>query len=92
MPEQADAFQKALREAGVRKYDWYPMIRGRLVAVNGRAVTPDDFTDDRAKRLVDREFNLSNASTRPRTTRWSPGAGPTARPARSASRRASPRR
>jgi putative ABC transport system permease protein len=65
MPEQADAFQKALREAGVRKYDWYPMIRGRLVAVNGRAVTPDDFTEDRAKRLVDREFNLSNASTRP---------------------------
>jgi putative ABC transport system permease protein len=56
-------------------YDWYPMIRGRLVAVNGRAVTPDDFTEDRAKRLVDREFNLSNAATRPRTTRWWPGAG-----------------
>jgi putative ABC transport system permease protein len=69
MPEQADAFQKALREAGVRKYDWYPMIRGRLVAVNGRAVTPDDFTEDRAKRLVDREFNLSQRGQPPRAQR-----------------------
>jgi putative ABC transport system permease protein len=48
-----------LAQAGVARYDWYPMIRGRLVAVNGRAVTPDDYVDDRAKRLVDREFNVS---------------------------------
>ncbi len=65
MPEQADAFRKALSVAGVQRYDWYPMIRGRLVAVNDRPVTPDDFTDDRAKRLVDREFNLSNSAIRP---------------------------
>ena len=51
--------------AGVQRYDWYPMFRGRLVAVNGRAVTPDDFTEDRAKRLVDREFNLSYAAQQP---------------------------
>lgn len=36
-----------------------PMIRGRLVAVNGRPVGPDDYTEDRARRLVDRDFNLS---------------------------------
>jgi putative ABC transport system permease protein len=65
MPEQADAFQKALRDAGVGNYDWFPMIRGRLVAVNDKSVTPDDYTDDRAKRMVDREFNLSNSATRP---------------------------
>jgi putative ABC transport system permease protein len=64
-PEQGEAFQKALRDGGVSKFDWYPMIRGRLVAVNGKAITPDDFTDDRAKRLVDREFNLSNSSDMP---------------------------
>ncbi|MES2972430.1 MAG: FtsX-like permease family protein [Pseudomonadota bacterium] len=65
MPEQGDAFRKALQDGGVRKYDWYPMIRGRLVSVNGRAVSPDDYTDDRAKRLVDREFNLSNSAAKP---------------------------
>ena len=64
-PEQGDAFKKALVDGGVKKFDWYPMIRGRLVAVNNKPVTPDDFTDDRAKRLVDREFNLSNAAKQP---------------------------
>ena len=64
-PEQGDAFKKALTDGGVTKFDWYPMIRGRLVAVNGKPVAPDDFTDDRAKRLVDREFNLSNAAQQP---------------------------
>ena len=65
MPEQGDAFLKNLRDAGVGKLDWYPMIRGRLVQVNGRDVTPDDYTDERAKRLVDREFNLSHAAAQP---------------------------
>jgi putative ABC transport system permease protein len=65
MPEQGEDFQAALRAAGVSKYDWFPMIRGRLVAINGRTVTPDDYKDDRAKRLVDREFNLSHAAKQP---------------------------
>ena len=64
-PEQGTAFQQALRDGGVKKFDWYPMIRGRLVAVNGKPVTPDDFEDERAKRLVDREFNLSNSAQQP---------------------------
>lgn len=59
MPDQAEAFQAALRKAGVQRYDWYPMVRGRLVGVNGRAVSPEQYADDRARRLVDREFNLS---------------------------------
>jgi putative ABC transport system permease protein len=65
MPEQGDAFVKALQDGGVSKFDWYPMIRGRLVAVNGKTVTPDDYIDDRAKRLVDREFNLSHSKVKP---------------------------
>ena len=65
MPEQASGFVDALHGAGVAKMDWYPMIRGRLVAVNGRAVSSDDYTDERARRLVDREFNLSHSATRP---------------------------
>ena len=77
-PEQGEAFQKALRDGGVKKFDWFPMIRGRLIAVNGKNVTPDDFTDERAKRLVDREFNLSNSLEEPDHNqtvagRWTPG-------------------
>jgi len=65
MPDQSEAFVQQLRSAGVRNLDWYPMFRGRLVAVNGKPVTPDDYTDDRARRLVDREFNLSYAPEQP---------------------------
>ena len=65
MPEQAQPFQTALRDAGVEKFDWYPMIRGRLVAVNGRSVSAQDYEDDRARRLVEREFNISNSAVLP---------------------------
>jgi putative ABC transport system permease protein len=64
-PEQAEAFRAALARAGVQRYDWYPMIRGRLVTVNGKAVNPDDYAADRAKRLVEREFNLSHSAALP---------------------------
>jgi putative ABC transport system permease protein len=64
-PDQTQAFQAALKQSGVKGYDWYPMIRGRLVAINGNAVSPLDYTDDRAKRLVDREFNLSARAAKP---------------------------
>ena len=59
-PEQGDAFRETLKAAGIAKYDWYPMIRGRLVAINNRPVTPATFDEERAKRLVEREFNVSH--------------------------------
>ena len=65
MPEQGDAFRQALREGGVQRFDWYPMIRGRLVAINGKPVAAQDYADERARRLVEREFNLSNSSRQP---------------------------
>ena len=64
-PEQTQAFQSTLKQTGVQNYDWYPMIRGRLVAINGKTVSPQDYTDERAKRLVDREFNLSSRAAKP---------------------------
>lgn len=64
-PEQGPAFRQALAAAGVSSYDWYPMIRGRLVAVNDVAVTPESFDESRAQRLVEREFNLSHAAQLP---------------------------
>ncbi|MDI9331673.1 MAG: FtsX-like permease family protein [Alphaproteobacteria bacterium] len=64
-PDQGAEFERQLRQAGVQGYDWYPMIRGRLVEVNGRSVGPEQYQDERAKRLVDREFNLSHSAALP---------------------------
>ena len=64
-PEQATDFLASLNKAGVQSPDWFPMIRGRLVAINGREVGPTDFEADRAKRLIDREINLSHSATLP---------------------------
>jgi len=77
-PDQAEAFQHTLQAAGVRRYDWYPMIRGRLVAVNGQPIGPGSYREERAQNLVEREFNLSNAEQQPphnlvTAGRWTPG-------------------
>ena len=64
-PDQAEDFQATLRDAGITQFDWYPMIRGRLVAINGETITPERFQDERAQRLVDREFNLSHSAQAP---------------------------
>jgi putative ABC transport system permease protein len=61
-PDQVELFQARLREAGVSAYDWYPMTRARLVAINGQAVKGERFHEDRARRLIEREFNLSFAA------------------------------
>ena len=64
-PTQAEPFLQTLREAGVNKLDMFPMIRARLVAVNDVTVTPDSYTEERAQRLVDREFNVSFSADQP---------------------------
>jgi putative ABC transport system permease protein len=76
-PEQGQAFRDALAAAGVQRYDWFPMIRGRLVSVNGQPVVPQAFADARAQRQVEREFNLSHSASLPghnsvSAGRWTP--------------------
>lgn len=57
-PDQVPAVQRFLEKSGIRA-DISPMVRGRLMTLNGREVGVADYEDDRAKRLIDREFNLS---------------------------------
>jgi putative ABC transport system permease protein len=64
-PDQGEAFRQMLADNGIERYDWYPMIRGRLVAINGRIVTGDGYSDERAARLIEREFNLSHSADNP---------------------------
>ena len=64
-PAQSQAFLDVLKQANVNKFDWYPMMRGRLVAVNSQGVSAQDYSEERAKRFVDREFNLTFSDTLP---------------------------
>jgi len=57
--DQRDALKQDLAVAGLGKPDFYPMVRGRLIEINNRPVMPSDYSKDNARRLVDREFNLS---------------------------------
>lgn len=52
-----------LRERDLGATRFYPMVRGRLTSINARAVDAEDYPEPRARRLVDREFNLSWAET-----------------------------
>jgi putative ABC transport system permease protein len=51
----------------------YPMVRGRLVAINERPVNAKDYPEERAQRLVEREFNLSWAEQPRSDNRMSAG-------------------
>lgn len=72
-PDQRDAVAARLKEGGVEQAALFPMVRGRLIAVDGRAVSPADYEDGRAKRLVDREFNLSYSDQMPSYNRLDDG-------------------
>jgi len=60
--DQVPSIEKVLSEAGLTQVRLSPMVRGRFVALNDRAVSAADYDDARAQRLVEREFNLSYAS------------------------------
>jgi putative ABC transport system permease protein len=64
-PDQGAAVLERLRAARVEGAALEPMIRGRLVAIDGRPIGPETYDDERARALVDREFNLSYRSDAP---------------------------
>ncbi|MGB7194625.1 MAG: FtsX-like permease family protein [Collimonas pratensis] len=57
--DQRVEISQRLQGIGIARPELFPMIRGRLTQVNGKPVTADTYPEDKAKRLVDREFNLS---------------------------------
>ena len=62
-PEQVAPVRGLLAEHGVDDALLFPMVRARLVAVNGEAVSGEAYASrgERARRLAEREFNLSMA-------------------------------
>ncbi len=57
--DQLDRVRGYFTERKMTTPDLYPMIRGRLIAVSDTPVAARRYTDERAKRLAGREFNLS---------------------------------
>jgi putative ABC transport system permease protein len=57
-PDQRERFVELVKDMGFQAPETLPMVRGRLVAINGESVNLDQFKGS-ARRLVDREFNLS---------------------------------
>ena len=56
------SLEQFLAAEGLTTTKFFPMIRGRLTAINGAPVTPEDYDEPRAQRLAAREFNLSFAA------------------------------
>jgi len=60
--EQVEPIRAFLSQKGVGEPQFHPMVKGRLIAINARKVSPEDYQEDRAQHLVKREFNLSWAA------------------------------
>ncbi len=68
-PDQRADFASRLRASNVREFDLAPMVRGRLVAIDGKPVTASTADGEQARRLTDREFNLSYGAALPEHNR-----------------------
>lgn len=64
-PAQLQPLDAYFAAQGLARPKLLPMVRGRLVMVNGQPIGPTSFADERAQRLVEREFNLSWAAALP---------------------------
>jgi putative ABC transport system permease protein len=71
-PDQVAPVRAALAAEGVSA-ELAPMVRGRLISINGLEVSAATYTDDRAQRLIEREFNLSMRPDLPAGNRLSSG-------------------
>jgi putative ABC transport system permease protein len=72
-PEQREPVADMLRANGIAA-ELLPMVRARLIKIAGKEVSPASFPEDeRAQRLIEREFNLSWRSSLPAGNQISAG-------------------
>lgn len=72
-PSQLAGVQDAFAVEAKPLPELAPMIRGRLTAINDQPLRPAAFKDEKARRLAEREFNLSWRDTPPPGNRLSAG-------------------
>jgi putative ABC transport system permease protein len=58
-PDQVGPVREFFARQSLPSPELLPMVRGRLIAINERAINGDSYPDPRARALVEREFNLS---------------------------------
>jgi putative ABC transport system permease protein len=80
-PDQVESMRRFFVAHGIAAPELFPMVRGRLVRINDRSVSEDNYHEERARRLINREFNLSwaahpQAGNRIAAGRWWEPSGP----------------
>lgn len=61
-PDQIASIKQFFEHKGLGKVEIFPMVRGRLVEINHEPVNLESYQDERARRMAEREFNLSWAA------------------------------
>ncbi len=64
-PDQRAALRTFFARHQLAAPELFPMVRGRLIAINQRSVSANDYIEPNARALVEREFNLSWADVLP---------------------------
>ena len=59
LPDQVEEFGQFMKDAGVVTAQLYPMVRGRLVKINGTAVQKAVTKEERSDNALNRELNLT---------------------------------
>jgi len=74
VPDQLEAFKRFLARENVASSHFYPIVRGRLVAVNDEAVQRRVSKDSRGDAATRRDLSLTSATTLPEDNIISAGA------------------
>lgn len=64
-PAQRAALRNFFAQNKLPTPELFPMVRGRLIAINQRNVNADDYAEPNARAMIEREFNLSWAEILP---------------------------
>lgn len=71
--DQIESIQSFFQEKGFKSTTFESMVPGRLVMINRRPVSADDYEEERTKNLISREFNLSYSERAPANNRLAKG-------------------
>ncbi len=72
-PGEREAVQAFIRKRTGLETETWPVVRARLLNINGAPVVPENYRNEEARRFARRMFNLSTTATLPRDNRLAAG-------------------